>query len=97
MTKVIAVVNQKGGVGKTTTTINVGAGLAYHGRKVLLVDLDGQGNLSRGLNCTPQTREQFTVRDAMMQSAREDSNWLVHDRSFFHMGFYWSSHAQVYF
>ena len=69
MTKVIAIVNQKGGVAKTTTAINVGAGLGHHGRKVLLVDLDGQGNLSRGLNCTPRTREQFTVRDAMMQSA----------------------------
>ena len=61
MTKVIAVVNQKGGVAKTTTTINVGAGLAQHGRNVLLVDLDGQGNLTRGLNCVPKTREKFTM------------------------------------
>lgn len=47
--KVISVVNQKGGVGKTTSTINIGAALAQYGRKVLLVDLDPQGALSVGL------------------------------------------------
>ncbi len=50
MTRVIAVVNQKGGVSKTTTAINVGVGLAKHERKVLLVGLDGQNNLSTGLH-----------------------------------------------
>ena len=45
-TKVIAVTNQKGGVAKSTTTINVGAGLAIRGKNVLLVDMDGQGDLS---------------------------------------------------
>lgn len=62
--KVIAMVNQKGGVGKTTSTVSLGAALAGYGRKVLLVDFDPQGALSVALGIRPE-EEDLTVYDLL--------------------------------
>ncbi|MDO4254883.1 MAG: AAA family ATPase [Kocuria sp.] len=64
--RIIAMVNQKGGVGKTTSTINLGAALAECGRKVLMVDFDPQGALSAGFGANPHELEQ-TIYNVMME------------------------------
>ncbi|WP_433872346.1 ParA family protein [Saccharopolyspora sp. CA-218241] len=63
---VLAMCNQKGGVGKTTSTINLGAALAEYGRRVLLVDFDPQGALSVGLGVQPHQLEQ-TIYNVIME------------------------------
>ncbi|MFZ2310177.1 MAG: AAA family ATPase [Patescibacteria group bacterium] len=65
MGKIIAVVNQKGGVGKTTTSVNLGAFLAHLGKQVLLVDLDPQANASSGLGIE-HSKLEFGIYEALI-------------------------------
>ena len=74
--KIIAVANQKGGVGKTTTTINLGAALAERGMKVLIVDLDPQGNSSTGLGVEPDDRT-FTTYELLIEDVNLDETILT--------------------
>lgn len=76
---VISMCNQKGGVGKTTSTINLGAALAEYGRKVLLVDLDPQGALSAGLG-VPHYDLTHTVHNLLVEPRVGIDDVLIHTR-----------------
>lgn len=76
MTKIIAIANQKGGVGKTTTTINLGAYLAKAKLKVLVVDLDPQGNTSTGLGVAKESLER-DLYDVLVEGMHADEATLA--------------------
>ena len=72
MTKVIAIANQKGGVGKTSTTVNLGAGLVRQGYDVLLIDLDSQANLTMALGYQNPDDMEFTVSNVLHKAVQEE-------------------------
>jgi len=76
--KTFAIANQKGGVGKTTTAVNLSASLTEYGKKVLLVDIDPQGNATSGLGIEKSDLEK-SIYDILIDD--ENINDVVHETS----------------
>ena len=84
MAKIYSIINQKGGVGKTTTTINLGTAMAACGANVLIIDMDPQGNLSTGMGVEKVKREKgvynilidnLSINDAVIKTEIPNLNF----------------------
>ena len=84
MAKIFCIANQKGGVGKTTTTVNLAAGLAKVGQRVLMVDLDPQGNATMGSGVNKRELA-FTVYDVLLESASVAEAAVYSDKCGYHV------------
>ena len=85
MGKVIAIANQKGGVGKTTTAINLAASLAVLEKKVLIIDADPQANTTSGLNFSPEDGQRRTLYEVMIGELRVDDALIQTELENLHM------------